>query len=177
MRLWRMRLKRWRPKSGHRITSGPSLPCGGVALLVSPVVKCRTLLRCQQMVDDLAKFGPAVVTAVTGTALSLWSRHRTKIEKAEEDARAKVEAKASADAAEALQARRAAVDARIVEAMTKAREAHDRIDRERQEWLDGHHRVRSSVTDGLVEAYERLRLVEQELAVIKDRTHRNGDNK
>lgn len=128
------------------------------------------------MTEELARFGPAVVTAVTGVGLSLWGRHRAKAEKAEEDARTKVEAKAAADAAEALQARRAAVDTAIAQAGAKAQEAINRLDAARTEWLTGHHRVRANVANALAATNERMRLVEQDVAVIKDRTARNGDN-
>ncbi len=118
------------------------------------------------MDDSLAKLGPSAVSGVFAIGLTLWSRYRVRVEEREKKAADKTESEAAANAADALQARRAAIDARIEAAIAKAEEAHERLDRERKEWLDGHHRVRGDLAKGLTEAYERLRLVEQSLAVI-----------
>lgn len=122
--------------------------------------------------DELARFGAPVVSGFIAFVLSAWGNRRSKRERASEELAARAAAKAEQDAADALQSRRAAIDARIAAAHQKAEEAHSGLRDARQEWSDGHHRVRKDVTEGLVEAYERLREVESRLAVVEDRTKR-----
>lgn len=127
------------------------------------------------MEDQLTKIAPPVASGLIALLLSLWSSHRAKRDRTEEKARELAEAQAAEDAREAQAARRQGVADAIRAAMDRADEAHERLETARKEWQDGHHRVRGDVASGLVEAYERLREVEKDLAVIHAlASHTNG---
>lgn len=115
---------------------------------------------------DLAQYGAPAVSGAFALAIGWWQNRRKKAED-----------QAEKDAAELRTAHRAEVDARIKAASDRAEDAHHRLDAAQRDWMDGHHRVRKDVTEGLIEAYERLRVVENDLAVVKDRSARAEETK